>query len=195
MSSTSTSATRQACAKHDTGVISPVSEFTSDSGMRKIPRPEMVLPCRNCAACDTSCTEMARCGAPRTWMLPLPSYQNIYKPFPALLWGVLLATIMLSSLVLSLWGKGSPSICYNNQWQLSMGPLIMFLRQGPPIDFDFSLRPSDELTLPLRNRFQIGRFNEDEFRQSPHSHCNHFDIHHFRNDRLYEQIEGLHRGP
>ena len=33
----------------------------------------MVRPCLNWAAMATSRTEIERCGAPRTWMLPLPS--------------------------------------------------------------------------------------------------------------------------
>ena len=38
-----------------------------------MPRPEMVLPCLNCAAIATSLVEIERCGAPLTWMLPRPS--------------------------------------------------------------------------------------------------------------------------
>ena len=44
-------------------LISPVSGSTSDSGTRKMPRPAMVLPCRNCAAIATSLVEILRCGA------------------------------------------------------------------------------------------------------------------------------------
>ena len=72
-SSTATSATRQAWAKAVLGFISPVSASTAESGIRKMPRPAMVLPCLNCAACAVALTVMLREGAPRTWMLPRPS--------------------------------------------------------------------------------------------------------------------------
>ena len=42
-------------------------------GTRKIPRPDTVRPCSNCAAPAASATVIERDGAPRTWMLPRPS--------------------------------------------------------------------------------------------------------------------------
>ena len=72
-SSTSISTMSAAWAKQETGVISPVSGSTSESGIRKMPRPETVRPCLNWAAPQASAVVMDFDGAPLTWMLPLPS--------------------------------------------------------------------------------------------------------------------------
>ena len=72
-SSTSTSATVQACAWQESGSISPVSGTGTESSLRKMPRPEIVLPCLKWAASARSTMWIFFSSEPFSRTKPVPS--------------------------------------------------------------------------------------------------------------------------